>query len=291
MTDSAETPSPEYNSQLAQQLQEPWSENKTSVEDYVPLRELSKPERQELAAYIELVYWRNGSIPTAAQLRSEIPHCKITDGAYASYMNDPDLIKYLQNERAIPIEAEAKLTTKQLDWIRVLTDAADMRPLAKKLAELNLTKSEVNRWLTNPFYREVLAERCDAGFGDSRTSVMKALQVEAMSGNITAIKMYLEMTGDYQPGMQFNVVVEQRAVITNVVAILQELVPREVLLEVVERLETATVPNHPALNAAKPLPPMSARTTAIQEKHRSTEPTRPRAEVIDVHSFTNEGWG
>ena len=242
-------------------------------------------QKEELAAFIELLYVRNGTVPTAQDLRTQIPGCTVTDQQFKSYVNDKAIRDYLVKERHVPLDAIARLTPKQMDWIRMITDPTDMRPIAKKLAELKITKAETQAWLNNPFYQQVLYEQSNKTFGDSRFAVLRSLQLEAMGGNVPAVKMYLEITGDYTNKSEVNVTMEARGMINTVLDVLQELVPADVLLQVVERLEGATIPSLPGASPLRslPVPPRMGEIRALPKPKRTEQ-------VIDVEEIAADGW-
>jgi len=246
---------------------------------------LLKHEKIELAAFIELLYWRNGTVPTAQELRNDIPDCNITDAQFKEYIKKPEIRKYLTEERGVPLDAQARLTPKQLDWIRVITDPADMRPLAKKLADAGVTKSEISSWTNNKFYQQVVYEQTNRAFGNSRYAVLRSLQVEAMSGQMAAIKMYLEMTGDYSQRSEVNVTVETRGILNTVVDVLQEFLPADLLLQVVDRLEAATIPALPGASPLSALPTPPRITQRALPKARA-----PRQSTIDMDALDVTSW-
>jgi hypothetical protein len=86
-----------------------------------------RSRKEELAAFIELLFWRNGTVPIARDLREQIPDCDVTDAEFKDFVTDPKFRKYLTEERGVPLDAQARLTAKQLDWIRIITDPTDMR--------------------------------------------------------------------------------------------------------------------------------------------------------------------
>jgi hypothetical protein len=238
----------------------------------------------ELAAFIELLYLRNGVVPTAQDLREQIPECDVSDETYKRFVKDPKIKAYLIKERALPLDAHARLTQKQLDWIKVVTDPSDMRPVNKKLSELKISRAEVTSWQANKFYQQVMYEQTNRTFGSSRYAVLRSLQVEAVAGNISAMKMYLEMTGDYRATSEVNVHVETRTVLNGMVDVLQRYLDPETLLKIVEELEAVAIPGLPGASplAALPEPPKAT----IRELPKVK--TRPvSTQVIDIDS---DGW-
>lgn len=242
---------------------------------------------QELAALIELLYLRNGTVPTASDLRQQIPDYHITDETYQRFLKLPEIRTYLVEERAIPLDAQARLTQRQLDWIRVVTDPTDLRPIAKKLQELGLKRAEVTSWQGNKFYQQVLYEQTNRTFGSSRYAVLRSLQVEAVSGNVSAMKMYLELTGDYTQKQEVNVNVEVRGVLNGLVDVLQRYLGPEQLMQVVEELEAVAIPNMPSASPLAVLPAAPRASGSI----KALPAKKPdRAPAIDVESFDPNEW-
>lgn len=213
---------------------------------------------KELAAFIELLYLRNGVVPTANDLRTQIPDYDISDATYRKFLDIKEVREYLVEDRAIPLDATARLTQDQLDWIRVVTDPTDMRPVAKKLQELGLKRAQVTSWQGNKFYQQVLYEQTNRTFGSSRYAVLRSLQAEAMAGSVSAIKIYLELTGDYTQKAEVNVTVETRSVLNGLVEILQKYLDPETLLKVVDEMEQLAVPDLPKNSALAVAPVIKA---------------------------------
>jgi hypothetical protein len=124
----------------------------------------------------------------------------------------------------------------------------------------------------NKFYSQVLYEQSNRSFGSARFGVLRQLQIEAMSGQMQAIKMYLEMTGDYSQRSEVNVNVEVHGIINTVVDTLQELVSPEILLQVVERLEGVAIPGLPGASPLQILPaPPRMETKALPKSTKTIE--------------------
>jgi hypothetical protein len=57
-----------------------------------------------------------------------------------------------------------------------------------------------NAWLKNPLFQSALTSRLEKILPDERNRVHSALAREASSGNVSAIKLYMQMTGEYSEG-------------------------------------------------------------------------------------------
>ena len=234
-----------------------------------PASELARHEREELAAFIELLYWRNGTVPTAKDI-NEAFGFNLTDAEFNTFIRNPKIKKYLVEERNIPLEAKARLTPQQLDYIRVMTDPLDMRPIAIKLKDLGLKHSDVSKWQLNPFFKQVVYEQGTRSFGGARGAVLRSLAVEAIGGNVRAQQMYLEMSGDYSVKQEVNVntTVEVRNTINVVIDVLQRHIDPELLEVIALELESRTVPGLPNAN---PIAMSMMHQPTIQEPRRVIE--------------------
>lgn len=243
----------------------------------------SRHAREELAAFIELLYWRNGTLPTVKEINDAFFYDNpISEADYKAYIQDPRIRRYLVEERSVPLEAKARLTPTQLDYIRVMTDPLDMRPIALKLKDLGIKQSDVSKWYLNPFFKQVVYEQSTRSFGGARGAVLRSLAVEAIGGNVRAQQMYLEMSGDYSVRSEVNVntTVEVRNTINVVIDVLQKHIDPELLEIIATELETRTVPGLPNAN---PIAMAVLPQTTIQEPRKIIEAlsttTRPRAQT------------
>lgn len=249
------------------------------------LDSLKPHEKEELAAFIELLYWRNGTVPTHVELNQAFD-LKLTARQLDAYINSPRIKQYLIEKRSVPIEARARLTAKQLDWIRVACDANDMRPVQIKMKELQVTRTDLNKWQGDQFYQQVMYEQASRSFQNARFGVLRSLAVEAMGGNVTAQKIYLEMTGDYrqQSSVDVKVTHEMRATINLVLDILQKHVDPNVLELVALELETAVVPGLPgAAPIELPNPVVPPRSEI-----RGLKPSKPKETIVDIVESAND---
>lgn len=242
-----------------------------------PQDSLARHEREELAAFIELLYWRNGTVPTVTDLNAAF-NLNLSKQQLDIYLSNKRIRDYLIKERHVPLDAHARLTAKQLDWIRVACDPSDMRPVQIKMKELGITRADLTAWQGNQFYQQVMFEQATRGFQNARHGVLRSLAVEAIGGNVTAQRIYLEMTGDYVQQSKITgevkITHEVRQTINLVLDVLQRHVGPEIIEAVAMELETATIPGLPgAAPVDLPLPvvPPSSEIRALPAK-RAAKP-------------------
>jgi hypothetical protein len=246
---------------------------------------------QELTALYELQYVRTGELPKAQDLQQFPGFENLTQVELDRFLNHKPVAEYLVNERDIPLNHAPVLTAKQLDWINAITDPTDQRPLFKKRQELGLKMSEIRAWNNNPFYAKILYERSNKQFGNNRHAVLRSLQLEAMSGNMSAIKLYLEMTGDvafHQSGANVtlnttNTTVEARGLLNAVLEILQRHLEPELLMIIVNELEEATTGKPSVRPSISPVPPPNtAQRVQAALEVRARPYTQPSGQVVET---------
>lgn len=214
------------------------------------LDRLTPKQQQEFVACYEAFYWQQGRIPAVAEL-NRAWGTDFTQGQYEKALKHESLQKYFQ-ERAIPnpyIE-QPTLSPKQMDFLRILLDPTDTRSLHHKLKAVKATQAEHAAWLRDPNYAALVRDETSKLFEDSRSRVFMALSREASAGNVPAMKLYLEMTGDYTPanksGTTINVHQDLRFTVQKVLEVLQKHVSTQVLLNVAEELEQVLFPQLPS---------------------------------------------
>lgn len=239
-----------------------------------------KHVKEELASFIELLYWRNGTVPTVKEINNSFD-LSLTEAQYQSFLENPKIKDYLVNKRNVPLEATARLTAKQLDWIKVVTDATDPRPVALKMKETGVSRADLTKWHTDLFFQQVMYEQSTRSFQSARHGVLRALAIEAMGGNVSAMKIYLQMTGDFQEQSSSKVEVqvthELRQTINVVLDILQRHCTPEVIDAVATEIERATIPGLPSAAPIElPMPVVDPRTITPKLPARSAGPVAPR---------------
>lgn len=167
---------------------------------------MNPQKRQEFVACYEAYYWRYGFVPnSSAQLNNEFSTDFLPED-YEEVLTKPSLQNYFQ-ERAVPnpYTPQPTLLPKQLDFIRLLLDPTQTSvPLAVKLRQAKTSQAELAAWMRDATFAKLLRDETTSNFSSpsTRSQVLNALANQANKGNVTAIKLYLEMTGEYVPSNQ-----------------------------------------------------------------------------------------
>lgn len=102
------------------------------------------------------------------------------------------------------IERRSHLTPTQVACISVVTNFADTRPQDVKLSSIGVTPEIYRGWLSNSSFKRELAARAEEILEISQPDVLAVLANKARSGNLSAIKMIMEMTGRMDSAEQMN---------------------------------------------------------------------------------------
>lgn len=170
------------------------------MESYKPRpisRKLSRKERNYIS-YCEQYYHTNkGEFPTTQQ------------AAFALRYSVSEINVFLQNQQVISafmrrgLDLETLLSTQSrtyLSGIQVacamtVANFADTRPVDLKLEQLGVSPVQYYSWLKSPAYQEFVNELADQALDNVRPEAVAAFAQLLRSGDIRALKMYFEMTG------------------------------------------------------------------------------------------------
>lgn len=155
-----------------------------------------KSKEEKFLTILEQLYSSNTQVPTVEVL--------ITMGAienqdeYDQYINDPYIQKALivlgiNIDPSIPI-----LTPTQLSTIQIMFNFHDTRSDAKKLRDAGVNGQTWQNWLRDPVFQKFIQEKAEGLFQYNKHEIDKALFDKARSGQVDAIKLYMQLTGKLQ---------------------------------------------------------------------------------------------
>lgn len=203
---------------------------------------------QEFVACYESYYWRYGRIPHSSQQLNAEFGTKFPDAQYDEVLSRESLIKYF-DDRAIPNPKAPRpiLTTRQLDLLRVICDPTDYRTLAMKLKQIKVSQAELASWMRDATFARLMRDETTRQFADNRTYVLNGLLREASKGNVAAVKLWAEMTGEYVPGTSthVHVSVETKEVVQKLLEVLQRFVDSDTLELLTSEMEKVLFPQLP----------------------------------------------
>lgn len=88
-----------------------------------------------------------------------------------------------------------QLSSEQVAAVSLITNIADTRPTAAKLAGIGVTAEEYNGWLSNPTFKQELTNRADEILDNVYPEAQAALAKKVKNGDVNALKFYYEITG------------------------------------------------------------------------------------------------
>ena len=175
-------------------------------------------------ALIETYYWKFRRLPASDE---ELFREYLVETCIADVLAESKYVRYLSGH-GVPVDGSPTLSPKAVRWIDTLCSAGDTRPLSQKAKDSNVTMSQHNAWLNNPLFQSALTSRLERILPDERNRVHSALAREASSGNVPAIKLYMQMTGEFSEG-QSTEKSEAAGLMQGILEILETHVPRNVL--------------------------------------------------------------
>lgn len=184
----------------------------------------------EAVYWIEQKFWETGSIITNEKLADHL-NCSIAtvkgwwlDGTFREA-----LVK-----RGVDLSPETSsevLTPEQLQLANILLNIHDTRSEREKLNEIGISSQKFNTWLRQPAFQSYLRKRAEAMFSAADYKAFQALGAEAAGGDVSALKLFFEMRGIYNPRVQVDVNIE--VVLTSVVEIIAKHVKDPATLEAI----------------------------------------------------------
>jgi hypothetical protein len=143
-------------------------------------------------------YRRLGRLPSVDEL------CVISAGRIAKKSWQKLLVteqfKQALSVRGIDLDATAGLSMEQQHVLLKLSDPYDRRALTSKLKELGVPMPTFQAWLKQKLFWEAYNEGSIAAYREALPAVRNRLISEAEAGDIQAIKLLFEKTGEHVPG-------------------------------------------------------------------------------------------
>jgi len=153
---------------------------------------MSKEDQiKSTVALLETYYWKFRRIASDEDLYREY----LVETCVPAVLAEAKYVRYLSTQ-GVPVDGSPTLTPKQVRWIDFLC-SSDTRSLNVKAKEAGVSLATHNAWLKNPLFQSALTSRLEQILPDERNRVHSALAREASGGNVSAIKLYLQVTGEF----------------------------------------------------------------------------------------------
>lgn len=157
----------------------------------VKRRELT-PSEWDLINAVEQCYFIDGGVPSSDRI-AEITGLSKT--FIEKSLRDSLVVESL-TMRGISVGQNSELlSAEQLAALAVFFDTKDGRSLKKKLADIGVTTQRWDAWKKDPTFSAHMRERAERALLSNLAETEVALMDSAHRGDISAIKLHLELAG------------------------------------------------------------------------------------------------
>jgi Helix-turn-helix of insertion element transposase len=173
------------------------------------LPKLTDAEIQVLS-YVEQLYWETGKVPSqAAVVEGLDPLTSIKTRNLVKRAFEKERFQEALANRGLEFKLEEKvLSPKQIVLVNMLLNVGDKKSLRQKLELLSVTQTQYNAWLRDPAFHQYLNMRTEQLFEHSDHEAYKSLVEQVMNGDVTAMKLFFEMRGIYNPRLTIDINIE-----------------------------------------------------------------------------------
>lgn len=169
--------------------------------------ELTQSDEEQISATVSQMYWEEGHLPTAEAVFEKLHRIYPLDRIEELFA-DSDFQSKLERIGIKASRIEGVLTPKQILVANKVMNPYDSEPLRTFLDALEIKTAQYNAWLRDPTFQAYLRARAEAAFSDLTPAAHTALQKAIVRGDMSAVKMFYEMTGKYTKNVNLNLNVE-----------------------------------------------------------------------------------
>jgi hypothetical protein len=150
------------------------------------------PAEWDLLNAVEQFFYLDGEIPSVTVLAEKTG----LDADKVEKMLREDVVMEALSARGISVgKSKELLSTEQLAAAAVFFDTKDGRSLKKKLNDIGVTTQQWDAWKQEPYFAKFLRQRAESALLNNIAETEVALMDSAHRGDISAIKLHLEMAG------------------------------------------------------------------------------------------------
>lgn len=156
-----------------------------------PKRQLT-PEEWAISNAVEQFWYLDGEIPSAEKLSkaTSVPQNRVNN-----ILHDAVVVESLAMRGINVGESNELLSAEQLAAMAVFFDTKDGRSLKKKLSDCGVTTQQWESWKRDKVFSAHLRSRAESALSTNLAETEVALMDSAHRGDISAIKLHLEMAG------------------------------------------------------------------------------------------------
>lgn len=197
-----------------------------AIESDLTPDELRAKDAAELNAFVEFYFNQMDTLPSLDRLKVEFPRIPKTD-----LKSRLQIAAVKLNAKGYNLSNREWLTPEQLAVANSILNLADKRSLTKKLQDFGVSAATFGNWKKNPSFNAYLRERSEDALGAAISDVHLALIDAATNGDISAIKLFYEITGRHTPGSRQDVNVQ--AMLVHVIEAVQKHVSDPKILQAI----------------------------------------------------------
>lgn len=198
-------------------------------------RGFSPEEFRHIVAAVDMLYRRNGILPTEVEVLASWGKFK-KKAVQTAFLSDE--LKKALSLRGIQWDSKDGLTQQQLNAMLLLQNPSDMRTTENKLSSIGVSMTVYRAWMRNPLFRAQMDQQAELNLGDSVPMALNKLIANAEAGDGRAIEKLLEITGRWNPQQQE--VQNARQVLTIFIEALEKYASSEVLHSVMGEVQQKT---------------------------------------------------
>lgn len=154
-------------------------------------------ERQaECLRFIEQEYTLHGQVPTGELISERL---MIPPSTVKRWLGSQTFEALLRGKGIELKPTNGVLTAKQLVLVNMLLNISDPRSEREKLEEAQVSPQTYSAWRRDPAFMDFMHRRAEALFNDSSDIAYMSVVKGMRRGDHNSTKLYMEMTGKYQP--------------------------------------------------------------------------------------------
>lgn len=196
------------------------------------------PTAVAYVTFIDQAFWTHGGVPTPEKIKAELGISKNKQ----NILRQDDRIKGALMARGIDLDEQTSnglLTPQQVVVANLLMNLHDKRSVREKLQVIGVSSQQYHAWLRQPAFADYLRKRAENLFSSSDHVAYTQLIKSVEGGSESAIKLFMEMRGIYNPKLEVNINIQ--SVVVRLVEIVAKHVKDPLVLEAiateVERLD------------------------------------------------------
>lgn len=127
--------------------------------------------------------------------------CARTETTVSKVLATPEF-RHAMMEKGIRWTTVGSISPEQSYAIGILTNPSDRRPMEAKLKSAGITYQKYRSWLKQPEFSNAIRQIGEDMLGEHLPDIQTSLVKGAVEGNPQLIKLYLELTGQFDPNRQ-----------------------------------------------------------------------------------------